>query len=133
MYYSGCRGKEGLRNLTKNSFKVKTGADGKEFIDITFNEKSKKNQGDSMLTSLNALHNDHHIITEIPDSDLCPVQSYKRYISVLNPCINDFFQHPNKSKNWLHKRGSWKEYPQKHDEGYIRKSTIKSHLHKSPN
>ena len=62
MYYTGRRGKEGLRNLCKSSFKVDKTADGKEFIEITFNEKTKKNQGDSMSTSVNALHNDHHII-----------------------------------------------------------------------
>ena len=62
MYYTGRRGKEGLRNLCKSSFKVDKTADEKEFIEITFNEKTKKNQGDSTSTSVNALHNDHHII-----------------------------------------------------------------------
>ena len=44
MYYTGRRGKEGLRNLTKTSFAVKSGPDIKDYIEITFNEKSKKSQ-----------------------------------------------------------------------------------------
>ena len=65
MYYTGWCGKEGLRNLSKNSFAVKQGPTGDDYIEITFNEKTKKNQGDSMSTKANALHNDHHIIAEI--------------------------------------------------------------------
>ena len=95
MYYTGRRAKRGLRSLTKNSFAVKTAPDGKEFIEITFNERTKKNQGDSMSSKTNALHNNHHIITAIPDSNMCPIESYKCYISLLNPEQNAFFQHPS--------------------------------------
>ena len=70
MYYTGHQGKEGLRSLSKDSFIVKTGATGKEYIEITFNECTKKNQGNSMSASVNALHNGHHVITEIPESTL---------------------------------------------------------------
>ena len=42
MYYTGRRGKEGLRNLCKSSFKVDKTADGKEFIELTFNEKQRR-------------------------------------------------------------------------------------------
>ena len=70
MYYTGRRGKEGLRSLTKESFQLKTSANGHQYIEITFNEKTKKNQGDSMSAGLNALHNDHHITSEMRDSHL---------------------------------------------------------------
>ena len=109
MYYTGRRGKEGLRNLTKESFQVKTAADGKKFIEITFNEKTKKNQGDSMSTGVNALHNDHHVITEIKNSPLCPVESYKRYLDLLNPAISAFFQHPSKNKKGFNKEAIGKK------------------------
>ena len=98
MYYTGRRGKEGLRDLSKTSFEVKTSANKKEFIEITFNEKTKKNQGDTMSAAANALHNDHHIITSIPDSQLCPVESFKRYVDLLHPKLPAFFQKPNKFK-----------------------------------
>ena len=98
IYFTGRRGKEGLSELCKNSFQIKTGSDGKEFIEITFNEKTKKNQGDGMSAGLNALHNDHQIITEQPGNDLCSVKSFKKCISLLHPDITAFFQYPNKSK-----------------------------------
>ena len=42
VYYTGRRGKEGLCELTKNSFEIKTAANGNQYIEITFNEKTKK-------------------------------------------------------------------------------------------
>ena len=44
MYHTGRRGKEGLRNLTKNSFKLKKAQNGREFIEITFNEVTKNKE-----------------------------------------------------------------------------------------
>ena len=41
MHYTGCHAKEGLRELSKKSFEVKTGSDGLEYVEITFNEKTK--------------------------------------------------------------------------------------------
>ena len=98
MYYTGRRGKEGLRNLSKDSFTIKRNANGKEYIEINFNKKTKRNQGDSLSGGTNALHNDHHVITEIEGSPLCPVQSYKKYLDLLNPDINAICQYPNKNK-----------------------------------
>ena len=98
MYYTGRRGKEGLRKLSKNSFALKRSPSGDEYIEITFNEKTKKNQGDSLSTAANALHNNHHVITEIHNSPLCPVSSFKMYLDLLNPESTAFFQHPNKAK-----------------------------------
>ena len=98
MYYTGRRGKEGLRSLDKNSFVVKSGGDGMEFIEITFNEKTKKNQGDTLSVAANALHNDHHVITSIPNSNLCPIDTFKCYVDLLHPENQAFFQKPNKSK-----------------------------------
>ena len=56
-----------------------------------------------MSTSVNALHNDHHVITLIPNSNLCAVQSYKRYLDLLHPDINTFFQYPSKSHKCFNK------------------------------
>ena len=99
VYYTGRCAKEGLRELTKNSFDVKNGSDGLEYIEITFNEKTKKNQGADNSTSKRALHNDHHIVSELPGNILCPVKSFKTYISLLNHKENAFFQKPNKNLN----------------------------------
>ena len=99
VYYTGRCGKEGLRELNKNSFDIKTGSDGLEFVEITFNEKSKKNQGNENSTKKRALHDDHHIISAMPGNVLCPVQSFKKYLSLLNHKENAFFQYPSKKLN----------------------------------
>ena len=52
-----------------------------------------------MSASTNALHNDHHVTTEINNSILCPVSSFKMYLDLLNPANTAFFQHPNKRKD----------------------------------
>ena len=98
IYYTGRRGKEGLRELNKKSFDVKTGSDGKEYVEINFNEKTKKNQGAETSAAKRALHDDHHIISELPGKVLCPVKSFKKYLSLLNHKENAFFQYPNKDK-----------------------------------
>ena len=96
MYYTGRRAKEGLRELCKNSFEIKIGSDGLKFVEITFNEKTKKNQGSDNSMSKRALHNNHHIISAMPGNELCPVKSFKTYLSLLHHEENAFFQYPNK-------------------------------------
>ena len=98
VYYTGRRAKEGLRELSKNSFEVKVGSDNKEYIEITFNEKTKKNQGDDTSTSKRALHNNHHIISA-QDNVLCPVKSFKTYMALLHKDCSAFFQYPSKDRN----------------------------------
>ena len=56
VYYTGRRGKEGLCELDKKSFEIKIGADGLEYVQLTFNEKTKKNQGHETSSAQNALH-----------------------------------------------------------------------------
>ena len=97
IYYTGRRGKEGLRELTKSSFDVKIGSDGKEYVQINFNEKMKKNQGNETSTTANSLHNNRHIISAM-DTPLCPVKSIKTYMSLLNEKLSAFFQYPSNDK-----------------------------------
>ena len=104
VYYTGRRGKEGLRDLNKKSFEIKTGSDGLDYIELTFNEKTKKNQGDQNSTGQDALHNDHHIISAQPGNILCPVKSFKTYISLLNPESDVFFQYASKDKKSYDKK-----------------------------
>ena len=99
MYFTGRRGKEGLRSLTKKSFDLKTSPDGKEYIEINFNEATKKNQGDSTSSLADNLHNEHAIISEQEGSVRCPVNSFKHYMENLNDKCEAFFQYPNKNKD----------------------------------
>ena len=104
MFYTGRRGKEGLRNLQKDSFEIKKSADGREYLEITFNEVTKKNQGDQTSSTADTLHNNHAIITEMEGSLRCPVNSYKHYIENLHPECDAFFQYPNDKKNGFERR-----------------------------
>ena len=99
VHYTGHHAKEGLRELSKKSFDIKTGSDGLEYVEITFNEKTKKNQGSDNSTSKRALHDNHHIISAMPGNILCPVESFKCYLALLNHEENSFFQYPNKKLN----------------------------------
>ena len=100
VYYTGRRGKEGLRNLLKSSFQLKVGPDGVEYLEMTYNEKTKKNQGDSTSASVDALHNDRNIISA-QGGELCPVETYKIYTSLLNKDLNAFFQYPSDDKKYF--------------------------------
>ena len=103
VYYTGRRAKEGLRELSKSSFDIKVGSDGLEYIEINFNEKTKKNQGSDNSTSKRALHDNHHIISAMPGNKLCPVESFKCYLALLNHEENAFFQYPNKKFDGFNK------------------------------
>ena len=96
LYYMGHRGKKGFRNLNKTSFEIKTGVDGIDYIQLIFNEKTKKNQGDQSSSQKLALHNDQNIISTQPNNILCPVESFKTYVSLLNDECDAFFQYNSK-------------------------------------
>ena len=84
--------------VDKKSFEINVGPDGKEYFVITFNEKTKKNQGDMKSTSSRSLHNNRHHVSSQPDNMLCPVDSFKTYTANLNHDNSAFFQYPNKEK-----------------------------------
>ena len=101
-------GKEGLCNLRRDSFEIKTSENGTKFVENTFNEPTKKNQGRDTLTTSDILHNNHAIIKEQHGSDLCPVSSFEHYLNNTRKDIIDFFQKPNKNRDgydkmWLRK------------------------------
>ena len=95
MYYTGRRAKEGLRNLTKNSFDLKRSPDGTEYIEISFNETTKKNQGDGTSSAAESLHNNHSVIFEQEGDVRWPVNSFKHYMENLNEKCDAFFQYPD--------------------------------------
>ena len=44
-----------------------------------------------------ALHNDNHIISAQENKTLCPVESFKMYVSLLNHECDAFFQYPSRN------------------------------------
>ena len=95
VYYLARRGNEGLQELTKDSFEIKTiekrgkGESG-EYLQMTFNECTKKCQGEEYNP-----HPDRNIILAHAGSRRCPLHSYKLYLSKLSPKSNILFQRPN--------------------------------------
>ena len=88
-YFLSKHRKEGLRQLTKDSFEIKSNDNGKEYTELKYNEATKKSQGDDY----NEI-NDNPIILAQPGKRSCPVASLRLYLSKLTP-IKDFFQQPN--------------------------------------
>lgn len=98
VYLMGRRGKEGLRKLQKDWFKISTDAEGTEYVEIIVRETTKKNQGDNLSATANVVHDDNNPMFAQPNSPRCPVDSFKQYMKLLNPKLNDFFQRPSKDK-----------------------------------
>ena len=65
LYYTGQYGKEGLCNLYKKSFQLKVDPAGTEYIQMTFNDKKNKDQGDATSFAIDALHKRKNIIRVI--------------------------------------------------------------------
>ena len=120
MYHTGRHAKEGLRSLTKYSFDLKK-ANSKEHFHISFNEATKKNQGDSASSGLDTLHNDHAILVEQEGSVCCPINSFKHYLPNLNDKCDAFFQKPTKDKDAYENKPIGKNTP---GEGHQWKSKI---------
>ena len=88
-FYLGKRGTEGLHDMKKNSFGFFTTDDKKEYLQLTYNECTKKAQGDNYNES-----NEEPILLAQPGDPRCPVNSFKLYLSKLSS-IDDLFQTPN--------------------------------------
>lgn len=99
VYLMGRRGKEGLRKLQKDWFYIGTDDTGTEYVEIIVNEKTK-NQGDSLSTSSTLVYDDNNLMFGTAGSLRCAVASFRKYMSLLNPKISAFFQHPSKDRTW---------------------------------
>ena len=92
------RGREGLRELKASAFQFKHDDEGKEYVTLDHNEKSKKDQGlksafiakePRMYASENGIH--------------CPIVSLKKYLSKLDPTSDVFFQQVRTCANVISK------------------------------
>ena len=88
-FFLGKRGQEGLRQLKKNSFALKLNQNNQEYLELTYNESTKKSQGDD-----NNEQTEQPILLSREGNRRCPVTSFKLYLSKLTN-IDDLFQTPN--------------------------------------
>ena len=98
MLHFGRRGREGLRELKRESFVIKKGAGGCEYVELAYNEMEKKRDG----TDVNVRETDKKMYGA--GGEDCPVKNLKSYLSHLNVKCSAFFQRP--SKNYL-TTGKW--------------------------
>lgn len=86
-YHFGRRGREGLRQLSKESYEVKADPNGLRYVVPAFREKEKNHANDN-FQKLARMY-------ETPnDKEKCPVETYLYYVSKLNPSNNALFQRP---------------------------------------
>ena len=84
----GRRGQEGLRNLTKHSFISKADAKGRKYVTMTYNESDKTHHGIDCKEEIKEPRMYEN------EGEFCPVKSYEKYLSKLNPSCEVFFQRP---------------------------------------
>ena len=85
------RAMENLRTLTKRSFAVKTDEYGTEYVELDI-EEFEKNHG--------AFDDDYEGgVMMAKNRTTCPVASFKKYLSKLNPSIDTLFQRPRSEGN----------------------------------
>lgn len=87
----GRRGQEGLRSLRKDSFKNCVDAKGRHYICMAYNEADKNHHG------LDSRENIKQARMYENEGPFCPVKSFEKYLSKLNPGLSDFFQRPLKN------------------------------------
>lgn len=84
------RGREGNRELTRQSFVIKTDENGHEFVTFAFNPQSK-NHKDPLDPQREQLRG---YMYAIPEDPLCPVQSFKKYMAKCPADAKAFYLHP---------------------------------------
>ncbi|XP_043936510.1 uncharacterized protein LOC122809249 [Protopterus annectens] len=88
--YLAKRGTEGLRDLKPNSFVIHIDENGLQYISLKHTDESENHK---YFTEQNKLKV-KGFIYELPGDPLCPVQSFKKYISKLPENAPALFLHP---------------------------------------
>ena len=89
MLYTCRRGQENLRLLTKSSYQVHTGSDGRRFVMKADDEMTKNHRvGDE---------NEEGGVMLETGGERCPVSTFLLYVSKLNPDLPALFQRPRLS------------------------------------
>jgi hypothetical protein len=87
----GRRGREGLRELKKDSFIIRSDDEGLEYVQMAYNEKEKTKRGGNMKEK-----EKQAVMYAQPGDQNCPVTHFKNYLSKLHPECNALYQRPKK-------------------------------------
>ena len=88
MVYICRRGRENLRQLTKGHFAINADSEGRRYVYQAVDEMTKKIREDNMSTRVDAGR------MYETKTEGCPVASFEKYLSVLNPNCDALFQTP---------------------------------------
>ena len=101
----GRRGSEGLRQMKKNTFVLKTDENGKKYFETGYNELTKNYQNSSGKAK--DISKGKAVMVEQPGDPTCPVTSFIQYLDHLDPNCNTLFTYPFDHVNYT-KRKTWK-------------------------
>ena len=90
LLHFGRRGKEGLRELRKDSFQIEKDDRGRSYVTIGYNEFDKNHTAEGRQDKENKMQ----IMYSQVGDPLCPVVSFQKYLDKLNPLQVAFFQRP---------------------------------------
>ncbi|XP_033756092.1 uncharacterized protein LOC117338811 [Pecten maximus] len=93
MYFFCKRGRENLRSLKKSDFVIRVDSQGKRYVVMKTEHQTKNHRGDDLQNE----HFSQARMYEIPGNERCPVATFEKYLSKLNPEIDDFWQRPKKN------------------------------------
>ncbi|XP_072044159.1 uncharacterized protein KIAA1958 homolog [Amphiura filiformis] len=91
MYYICRRGRENLRKLSKDHFAIAVDSNGRRYVYQSKDEMTKKIRGECMKSRVDGGR------MYGTGGKGCPVASFEKYISKLNPNNNSLFQAPLRS------------------------------------
>ncbi|MCP3929111.1 MAG: DUF3504 domain-containing protein, partial [Bacteroidetes bacterium] len=92
-YNFGRRGRENLRDLKRDAFLLGVDDSGREYIELSYNEKTKNHQHASDRNATKPRMYEHQLQS-------CPVTSLKRYLSKLEPQCDVLFTFPKVGKGF---------------------------------
>ncbi|XP_069461461.1 uncharacterized protein [Ambystoma mexicanum] len=91
-FYFARRGQEGHRDLMPQSFKMNKDEQGIEYVTLAFSDKSRHHPIQLKTNKENV----HGCMYSLPGNPLCPVNSFKKYLSKLPENPPAFYLHPIK-------------------------------------
>ena len=86
-------GREGSRELTMTSFVIQRDEHGVEYVSLAHNPQTKNHKDPNDLHKENL----RGFMFARPGDPLCPVKSFKKYISKCPPDAKAFYLHPKRS------------------------------------
>ena len=99
MLHFGRRGREGLCELRKDSFVIIEDENGTKYIEPAYNEMEKTKQGVDAREE-----GKQCVMTAAPGDSTCPIASFEKLISLLNPNCPYLFTRP---KSQYTEHGPW--------------------------